>query len=386
MFDVIIIGAGISGLSLALSLGNQGYSVAVIEKKLPLLHWEDDDYETKYSALNFKSCGFLKNIGTWKYFRKSCYSPMEKMEIWDNLGQGSISFSAKNTAQNIISYVFENREIVRGLWNHSLAHPNIKIIVGKHTQKINDNTVFFDKEPPLQAKLIVGADGITSWLRNAVNIDIIERPYYQSAITAVINIEKPHEYSAYQPFFDLGFLGVLPCRDKNLVSIVWSTETKHAKKLMSCCVTEFEQELTKVLKNKLGRVRCLSRRSCVPLTSLHARSYVKKNFVLVGDAAHAIHPLAGQGANLGLMDALFLFSIIKSEIIPANKEPNPGKGLLRYSLLRKSRNEKMILVMKSFKETFSSESSIIKFLRNFGFNAVDRSNFIKRTLSDFVNN
>ena len=218
---------------------------------------------------------------------------------------------------------------------------------------------------------------------NKWGMECLAKPYHHDALVAVIETEKPHYCTAYQPFLKTGPLGVLPLSDAHHVAIVWSADPSQVETLLSLSLEDFNRELMQSLNGELGRTHCVSKRKSIPLIQRHAVHYVQDNTVLIGDAAHTIHPLAGQGANLGFMDAACLAQVL----IDAKQNQqaiNLHRVLRRYERWRKSENEAMLLSMSAFKSVFSNCSLLAVNLRSWGFNITDRLHQLKHCIMQFA--
>lgn len=383
MSDVVIIGGGMIGLALASALGQADFSVTVIESREPILKWKTADYDARVSAIHLGTQAFFEKLGIWSEFRETCYSPLEHMIVWDAQGGGRITFNAADIGKDVLGYIVENREIVRALWQQCEANKNIKLVSGVKPKSIAADHIILDDEKKIEATLFVGADGANSWLRKQMQVDCQEKPYHHEAVVAVIETEEKHHCTAYQPFLSSGPLGVLPLSNPNHVAIVWSADPKRAAELMAMSIDDFDRELMNALSGELARTHCLSERKCIPLMQRHAKQYAQDNKVLVGDAAHTIHPLAGQGANLGFMDVACLSEVLTT-VKNDNKLWQSSKTLRRYERWRKSENEMMLLTMSAFKSGFSSQSPIAISLRSWGLNATDRFQFLKRCFTQYA--
>jgi len=379
--EIIIIGGGMVGLSLAAVLLKMQFTVTVVESKEPLLNWEATDYDARVSAINIASYRFLNYIDVWSDLREMCVAPLERMLVWDALGGGEIQFDAAEVNKESLGYIVENREIVRALWKKLSKDANCKLLFPCKPEQVNvdDKGVHLqcDNGKTITADVIVGADGAHSWLRHQMPADMVEKPYQQHALVAVIKTEKPHERRALQPFLKTGPLGVLPLSDPYQISIVWSTNPTHADKLSSMPIEDFNRALTNALDSRLGNMSCLSERRVIPLIMRHAQHYVSERMVLVGDAAHTIHPLAGQGVNLGFMDAACLAETLR-EAKEKKRDIGSKNVLRRYERWRKGDNTLMLLAMRGFKECFSEQSPLWVTLRSFGLNATNRSSCMKK--------
>ena len=369
-YDVAIIGGGMVGLSLARGLAQHGFGVAVIQDKQPELQWSDQDYATRVSAINVASYDFLQEISVWS-------SPLKRMKVWS--GEAEIDFDAMQIGEFELGFIVENRQIVRALYQQLEKECRVDLFCPAKPQsvKLNEGSVTLSLEDGvIETKLLVGADGAQSWLREAMEIGLEQRPYYQDAIVAVVQTERAHAQTALQNFMSTGPLGVLPLTDAHQVSIVWSCDEEEAGRLMRLTDKQFNFALTNAVQDKLGFMRILSERKRIPLVMRQARRYCAERCVLLGDAAHTIHPLAGQGVNCGFSDAMCLI-----ENLVTSREANQFaefKYLRRYERERMAHNAMMIGLMQVFKEFSMDSNPIVTTIRSQGFKWVNQIDFLKK--------
>ncbi|KFJ42730.1 FAD-dependent oxidoreductase [Francisella philomiragia] len=377
--DVVIVGGGMVGLSLALSLHQNGLQVAVVEaREMNYKHLNSDRVETRVSAVNHTSKRLLQDLGVWNAIKSNRISPYYQMHVWDDIPSESITISAEDISEHSLGNIVENDVITQALITE-ISNTGIEIYANQRIEKIqkNGNTelvVLADKI--VETSLIVGADGANSFVRDYFNFETKVKPYKHTAIVATLELEKQHNQTAHQRFYDKGVLAFLPLENPNKASIVWSVKTDYADFLMSLADEKFELELAKAINNTLGGVKLLSKRFSFVLIQRHAKNYIKSNVVLVGDAAHTIHPLAGQGVNIGFKDVIALSKVV-SEAFAKGRLIGHISTLDKYQRERKLDNTKMIALMKAFKEVFGSENDYIKKARRAGFEFVDKYSVVK---------
>lgn len=375
-----IIGGGIVGLSLAALLSDKKINVVVIEEKEPLLHWDKDSLDLRVSAINSVSQHLLKVIGIWKEIRLQAYSPLMKLKVWDSLGGAEIIFDSADVGSSSLGAIIENREIIRAFWQWLKNDPYVKLICPAKPLHLLQLDNFIELElnnkQKIQTSCVVGADGSHSWLREKMKITLSERPYEQSAVVAVVKTENDHQQTGWQVFLPEAVVALLPLADSHNCAIVWSSTIKEVDKLMMMDKRTFKIELNNAFGLRLGEIHCLNSPKSVPLSMHHAKKYVKPRMVLIGDAAHTIHPLAGQGVNLGFMDAACLAQCI----IDAQREQRDIgslRVLRRYERWRKGHNTMMSAAMCLFKECFSTQFPFIVKARNVCLTIANRFNFLK---------
>ena len=371
------------GVVAAQALLQAGFQVTLIESQAPVLDPDNLAATARVSALNQSSITLLKASQVWQALNNDCLSPLAAMHVWAN--DGVIDFEAEELQAETLGYIVENREIIRASWNLINSHENftcycpatpVAIKEGEFEVKVTckDGRV-------VAAPLLIAADGGHSWVRQQLGITCKERPYYQSAIVAVVQTDKPHHGVALQHFMPTGPLGILPLSDQNSMAIVWSSN--EAERLMALKDNQFNFELTNALDNKLGMIVLKSQRMSIPLIMRHANHYVKPRIALVGDAAHTIHPLAGQGVNLGFADVVELVEQL-TNASTSGDDIGSFKLLRRYERARKTDNEAMLLLMRGFCELMSDDATFLSPIMNGVMNWINRTHFLKQFFMRYV--
>lgn len=375
-----IIGGGIVGLLLAALLADEKINVVVIEAKKPLLHWDTGNLDSRVSAINSVSQRLLKIIGIWQEIHSKAYSPLIKLKIWDGFGGAKIIFDSADVGAPSLGAIVENREMVRALWQRLQNDPYVKLVCPAKPLYLLQSDDFIELElnnkQKIQTFCVVGADGSNSWLREKMKIKLNERPYNQSAIVAVVKTENDHQQTGWQVFLPKAVVALLPLADPHNCAIVWSSTTEEADKLMMMDERTFKVKLNNAFGLQLGEIHCLNSPKSVPLIMRHAKKYVKLRTVLIGDAAHTIHPLAGQGVNLGFMDAACLAQCI-IDAQQEKRDVGSSRVLRRYERWRKGDNTIMLAAMRLFKECFGTQFSFIVQARNMGLTITNRFSFLK---------
>ncbi len=394
-YDVAIVGGGIAGAALARSLAGTGLRLALVESR-PLVtdgpgRAKDaeapEDFDSRVSAITPASQRLLESLGAWQALLDQRVCPYREMKVWDADGTGSIAFLASEVDAPCLGHIIENRLLTLSLLAGLDREPGITLL---SPARVADLDIADEHHPVLEledghslsARLVVGADGALSGLRQLAGFRTREWDYGHHALVATVETERPHGACAYQRFLPSGPLAFLPLPDSNgrhFCSIVWSAETERAEALAALDDEPFCAELGAALEHRLGRVLASSRRMAFPLRQRHATDYVKVGVALVGDAAHTIHPLAGQGINLGLQDVAALASELQAV---AQRGGNPGSldVLLRYQRRRKGENLLMMAAMDGFKRLFGERRLPVRWLRNTGMHWVDRSGPLKQQL------
>lgn len=386
--DVLIVGGGLAGASLALALDRQGVDVAVIERG----SWAEvhnvppqtvHDFDTRVSAVAANSWQFLGGQGLdLQPIRRQAY---HSMQVWDGEGTGFVQFDADELQVDELGAIVENSVLLAALHDR-LKQSRVRMLMRQEIDTI-ENTEFevqigLKSGQTWCAPLLVGADGALSTIRQYMGVDVVEWPYGQSAIVATIKTERPHECAARQWFLRTGPLAFLPLShpDDEFVSIVWSAHEAEAERLMQLEDVDFMGELAHKSEIQLGEIKAVSKRTCVPLRQRHAMNYQAKRCVLVGDAAHTIHPLAGQGINLGFADV----AVLAEELGRASgRQLDLGSALVlaRYQRRRKTDNLVVAGAMESFVRLFDQPHPLVRWLRNAGMSTFNQLSPIKRKIA-----
>ncbi|MET0008913.1 MAG: UbiH/UbiF/VisC/COQ6 family ubiquinone biosynthesis hydroxylase [Candidatus Thiodiazotropha sp. 6PLUC9] len=380
-FDLLIVGGGMVGSALACAMADAGFDVCIVDLREPARNWPQQEVDLRVSALTRASQRILENLKAWPRMTEMRVSPYSKMEVWDAGGNGRIRFSAAEIGEIDLGHIVENRVTQLALWERLESYPNVRISFPERVSSLNLSQVpevVLQSGERLTAKLIVAADGRDSEVRHLADIATKGWDYDQHAIVATIKPERFHQHTAMQRFMSSGPLALLPI-DDGRCSIVWSTSPTQAEVLMALDDADFCEELTQASESVLGDILEVGPRGIFPLRLEHAETYIQPGLALIGDAAHAMHPLAGQGVNLGLMDAMTLVDVL-TDARRAGRPIGSMSTLRRYERARKGANIAMLGAMDGFKRLFSNEVPPLKLLRNLGLNLADRSGFLKQQL------
>jgi 2-octaprenylphenol hydroxylase len=392
--DIAIVGGGHAGCALAAALGGSNLRVALIEGRPLQLTWPElgsgvGGYDFRVSALTPASRLWLETLGAWGGVTQRRTAPFRHMHVWDADGTGAISFDAGEVNETALGHIVENGLLHASLLHALERHANIQVVSPAHVTgfarsvEADDKLIRIDLSDGrrLLTRLLVGADGGESPVRQWTGIRCRSWDYQHEAVVATIQTEHSHQATAWQIFHSSGPLALLPLASdetgQHYCSIVWSTSPAHAAELLQLDDDTFAAAVSRASEERLGRVVAAGPRASLPLRARHADDYVAPGVALIGDAAHTIHPLAGQGVNLGFSDA----RVLAEELLRAAERGLPPAypaTLARYQRRRKGENLAMLAAMEGFKQLFARPELPVRLLRNTGLRLVDQAGPLKR--------
>lgn len=416
-FDIIVVGAGMVGLTAALAFLKSGFKVLVIEARdqsaiaLPDALTEPygqcavvDSFDNKVSALTCASTQILKNLNVWPKIASLRCQPYRHMKVWDGQGSGKIDFSSAQLYEDNLGHIVENSVALAALldtahqqqldiidsakvlelseYNSQTGLRQLKCQVegtsfDRAYNKLFKNSADQSAELIVSAPLIVGADGAMSKIRQLSAVPLWQWDYGHHALVATVETEQPHQQTAWQRFTEDGPLAFLPLSQPHFSSIVWSTSPQHAKELLAMDPEPFQDALAQGFEHKLGKVVNFSKRAVFPLRQRQAKYYVQQGLALIGDTIHTIHPLAGQGVNLGLLDAAALAQVLA--VAKQRRQDISSLGLLKkYQRMRQSENLKMSAAMQGFKWLFDEQSAPLVIARNAAMSLLNQAGPVKQ--------
>jgi 2-octaprenyl-3-methyl-6-methoxy-1,4-benzoquinol hydroxylase/2-octaprenylphenol hydroxylase len=378
--DVAVVGAGMVGAALALKLAQAGFDVAVIEPRAPAPWRPEDEVDLRVVALASSSVGLLEGVGVWQAIRAARACAYRRMHVWDSLAPGELTFDSADDGAAALGYIVENRLIQHALWQALQASAAITLHcparVAASEVDADRRVLVLADGTRVGARLVVAADGADSALRDLVGIATRDRDYAQRAIVAHVTTTRPHEATAWQRFLPGATIAFLPLADGRS-SIVWSAPESDAARLLALDEAQFRTELGAALDFRLGAIAATTARAAFPLRLKLGERYVAPRFVLIGDAAHVVHPLAGQGVNLGLRDV----DQLACELVAARESKSDFAAapvLRRYERRRRSDNTISAHAFDAIQRVFGSAAMPLAALRGTGLAVVDRIAPLKR--------
>lgn len=375
-FDVVVVGGGMVGAAVACGLGGSGLKVAVIEQEFPEAFSSDQPHDLRVSALSIASRHILETVGAWGGVQGRRYCPFRRMRVWETAGD--TEFRSDDIGFNELGYIVENRVTQLALLERLQDFDNVRLFCPARIKRIvcgvdtetGRSVVELDDGTILTAGVLVGADGGNSKVRQAAGIGVTSWDYKQNALVIYVETDYPQQDITWQRFVPSGPQAFLPLTGR-YGSLVWYNSPDEVHRLKALPYQELLNELIDAFPECLGRLNAILGVASFPLKRQHAQEYVKQGVALVGDAAHMINPLAGQGVNIGLLDAAALAEVL-IEAHRAGSDVGSLSVLKLYEKARLGDNLRMMTVMDVFYRVFSNDMMPIKFLRNLGLGLAER--------------
>lgn len=386
-YDVLIVGGGMVGATIACALGGSDLSVGVLEYQYPKGFDPEQPHDLRVSAISVASQNVIDMVGAWEGIlsRRSC--PYRRMKVWESDEQrAATEFNSDDISEPYLGHIVENRIIQLALLERMAAFENVDLICPAKTVSIDyspgASVVTLEGGTEVVGRLLVAADGGESRIRQAAGIGVRKWDYEQNALVASVITDYPQQDITWQQFTATGPLAFLPLPGPH-ASLVWYNTPQNVKRLMALPVNQFMDELIETFPESLGKIDTLLERGFFPLRRQHALEYAKEGVVLAGDAAHMIHPLAGQGVNIGMLDAAALAETILLAQ-RKGKDITSLEVLKEYEKQRRNHNLVMMQTMDLFYRVFSNDNMPLKVMRNIGLGLAERVTPAKNKVMRFA--
>jgi len=371
-FDAIVVGGGLTGTALALALSGTSHRVALLEPQPPTP--PSEDWDSRIYAFSPGNVAWLESLGGWRAPLRA--EPVRQMRIFGDAG-GRLTLDALDAGLGELAWIAENGRLQYTLWQAARAQGRVTLIEGAAEAVAwgeQTHRLLLADGRKLAARLLVGADGAHSWLRRQAGIEVDEEDYGQSGVVANFETERPHRGIAYQWFRCDGVLAWLPLPGRR-ISIVWSSRNADVPGLLALPAETFARHVAQAGGHALGSLRLITPQAAFPLKRRRAHTWVRPGLVLVGDAAHTVHPLAGQGVNLGFRDGRLL-----AEMLARGGDPGEIGRLRAYALRRVEDVASMQFTTGGLKKLFNNQVTGLGWLRNTGLTLTDRQEWLKQVL------
>jgi len=385
-FDCVVIGGGMVGAASALTLAQLGLQVALVEQYQPKDYAVEQAIDLRVSAISLASQNLLTQLGAWPQVKQWRACPYKRLGVWEH-DSAYTEFNADDIAQSHLGHIAENRLIQLALWQQIEATSNIHSFCPESLVSLEqdeEKAIVTLTHSLISAKLVIGADGAQSKVRQMSAIGLTGWDYQQSAMLINVETSLCQQDITWQKFFPTGPVAFLPLPGQSALggyaSLVWYHKRDEITRLASLSNIQLEQEVLNSFPKQLGDIKVLAK-GAFPLTRRHANSYQDKRVLLLGDAAHTINPMAGQGVNLGFKDVLALQHVI-ADAISNGENWHDENVLARYEQTRRKENLLMMSTMDALYAGFSHPSPIVKVARNLALLAVNKVPFLNSTIKN----
>jgi 2-polyprenylphenol 6-hydroxylase len=387
-FDISIVGAGIIGLTIAEKLSQNGISCVLIDPKPPEVDFDSELISTstqRVVAVTRASENVLRDIDAWQYINPMAISPYTGMHVWSHHNQAEFDVTAKEVSQPNIGHIICNEAIRCAIVKRIKAPEQtnkLQVLANRVTALTSDEsitTLTLDNGQKITSALCIATDGSNSAIKNLLYIDEEAKPYQQKAIVTTVTTERPHQQIARQQFGPHGTIAFLPLADEHTCSIVWSLDTEFSQQILALEPSAFNHALAAAIDGRLGGITSSTPLMSFPLTARQNKHYYRHSVVFAGDAAHTIHPLAGQGVNLGLKDAELITQLL-IENKQKNRALNQASTLATYQRQRRTDASNMLMAMQGFKSVYQINQPLINSIRGLGIKILNNSSILKKNM------
>lgn len=379
--EIIIIGAGLTGLTLGCSLAKEGFNIVIIDKQDPKIFLAKS-YDRRSSAISYGSSLILKNIGLWENVENNAGEILD-IRVTDSNSLMHLHYNHKLVGNNPMGYMLENSIMIKQFLDHLESLKNITFLSKSTLKDIMIDkykaTVILDNGTEITSKLVFAADGTNSCVRKKAGIEVYSKNYEQSGIVCTLKHEIHHNHIAQERFLASGPFAILPLKDGYHSSLVWTEKSSLASIFMKMPKKEFMHHLKERFSDYLGELSIVGKCLSYPIELKLARKYASERLILIGNAAHTIHPIAGQGFNLALRDIENITKLISKNNSLGLDIAN--KSLLnKYESIRKYDVITMAAVTDFLNQLFICQSPYIKLIRRFGLATVNKIPNLKKLL------
>lgn len=377
-YDIVIVGAALVGASAAVALAKQGFNVALVDRKSPISQAINDElWDSRIYAISPGNADWLKDLGVWQRVSVERVTPINAMKIWSDANPEPLAFVAEDAFANTLGYILESSALQRALLDE-LQTLDVDMWIGEGASidlNEQDARLMLLEGTQITAKLMIAADGGSSWVRESSGLSQQKTRYEHVGVVANFEVELPHQNIARQWFVEEGILAWLPLAG-NRISMVFST--KQSENLMALSPADLADYVAQVGGHALGKMRVITPAVAFPLSKQNASALIANRLALVGDAAHQVHPMAGQGVNLGFRDVVELVKVL------AERNPLVDIGdrfvLRRYERARKADVLSMQVLTHGLYGAFDSKQALIRTVRNWGLSLPNRHPILKSAL------
>lgn len=376
--DVLIMGSGIAGMATLMTLDKYAIKTSLLSHSKII---NNNAPDPRFYAITPGVKEWLEENGVCDFLQKDFMSPVNKIRVYSNKENASLSFDAYDAGMNELAFIINHDDLENAFKNRisKIIYNEIKIDSAESLNIEMDHINLVDaKSKRYQFKLVIGADGSNSWVRSQTSIDVKNKAFNQTALVFNIKVTKAHQGCAYQKFMQDGILALLPIHTDEY-SVVFSLNDNILDEYKKLDDAMFLLKLKKDLGEKFGDINILSKRQYFPLSMKINESLISERVILIGDAAHQVHPLAGQGLNLGLRDVIELDELLKSNQ-KYHHDPGLKQFLKKYNRNRKTDILSLSYLTNQLSHIFSSQSRIVDFVVNLGLNKINQNHLIKKIL------
>ena len=381
--DVIVVGGGLVGATVALGIARSGRKVRLFDRTRPQprvrVNYGCFDMDIRNVAVSPASQVLLMELGVWESLTPAAIS---SMHVWEEQGTGSIDFSATDVRASALGWLVENHPTVEALWTLLENEDAVTRCVGDSLEAVEPATgqvTLHTSQDAYPAQLLIGVDGATSRVRELVATELEVQPTGHHALATLVRTELPHSGTALQRFLLDGPLALLPSREPNISSVVWSQSESSVQARLNLDDAQFCREIGKAIEHRLGQVLEVDYRHTFPLHQQLVRRFnAAPRVLLIGDAAHVLHPLAGLGANVGFEDVRALLARLRS--IPLGQDAGEERLWRPFARQRRARAQLMLRLMAGFRTVYAQDDPLLQWLRNVGVSALNRAVPVKRQL------